>query len=148
MALYTHKLTPAELALRIFLIIGVVAAIGIPYQLRDKTPPAIYGPVAKSYQSEIISGLHKVGANIQGRFCVQTNKRRLKVWCRSTQTTPAIVARYFITTGWHTVTETSATPIELVNSGRRMKIETLDEVVSVSIEEEITSPTSAPMIVR
>jgi len=145
---FTHKLTLAEVALRIFLIIGVVAAIGIPYQLRDKTPPAIYGPVAKSYQSEITSGLQKVGANTEERFCIQTNKRRLKVWCRSTQTTPEVVAQYFITAGWNTTTETSTTQIVLVSRGRRMKIENMAEVVSVSIEDEITSPTAAPMIAR
>ena len=89
-----------------------------------------------------------MGANTQERFCVQTNKRRLKVWCRSTQTTPAVVAQYFIKAGLKTTAETSTTQIVLVSSGRRMKIENIDEVVSVSIEDEITSLTAAPMITR
>ena len=141
----THKLTIAEVIFRIFLVSGVVAAVGIPYYLRDAAPPAIYGPLAKSYELEIVTGLQKVGASTVQSPCLQTNKRLLKVWCASTQTTPDALAQYFISNGWVKNSGTDINSIVLLTTSKRMRIRVVENEVIVSIEEATESQIAAPI---
>lgn len=141
----THKLTIAEVFFRIFWVIGVVAAVGIPYYLRDARPPAIYGPLAKSYELEIVIGLQKIEASTVQSPCLQTNKRLLKVWCTSTRTTPDALAQYFISNGWVKNAGTDINSIVLVTTNKRMRIRLVEKEVIVSIEEATESQIASPI---
>lgn len=126
----------SEILFRIFLFAAVALAFGLPWIYRDTTPPAIYGPIAKTYHAEIIASTSAGATSAQRIECRQSNKHKLRVWCAASGTDAESVAQHFVFSGWQRLDSSDSRLIVLEHRGKTARITPENQVVHISIEEQ------------
>ena len=117
-----------------FFVVSVLGVFAVSAVVRlAQRPPPVSGPVAASYQTELLAGLASAGLEAQTASCTMDDHARLIVTCYAPASARGSIAAAFRGRGWTSASPAVAGAVVLARGPVRLYVEEAGSELAVSI---------------